>query len=288
MLKYAIKPMSNVASAKRNANIMDCEAELKTALCAPINITYQLVIEIMETITSERYKNLYRMKVKQAVNYMRKTLSDHERRLKASKANLFRVEDICNAQIYRKGMTDDEFFEFWQCCGAHGYVKSKYLMDCLRNIYVKVHEHRGKSYPEVRSVCFLATQAMEIIDRIYWGILEKYSDDGLVSVNMLDNIFRELRMNGVQTAIERFMAVIDKDYDFEIDGLDSENVKKFVGDLATLWMDDEFFAGTIRDALDSHDVFSSKGMIKKVKIGINEGIAEVKRRKEDADGSEKK
>lgn len=68
MLKYAIKPMSNVASAKRNVNIMNCEAELKTALCAPINIIYQLVIEIMETITSERYKNLYRMKVKIGIN----------------------------------------------------------------------------------------------------------------------------------------------------------------------------------------------------------------------------
>lgn len=209
-----------------------------------------------------------------------KTFHEYERILIWDEKNrFFNVSDMPEKtrQLYKDGMSNREYYDFWSSLGGSTYTRTKSLVTSLQNKYRLALLHKGadeqQALPLSWGLCALSCLSLAVLS--YERILDIGSEKYKVPRSYFENFFNKISIEPVGVLwADALDAVRPGVLSEKWDGSDARNIELGRMQIADAWMQFENINSDIIQTLKD----CGEDVIRTDKI-IKETIKEIKKNK---------
>lgn len=213
--------------------------------------------------------------------YFKRAVNDfyqYERHLLTTPTNrMFHVSDMSdNVRCKYGNISDEEYYEFWKGVGVVAYHKTKHLITSLVNKYrVSLLQHNVKDADHVAWV-MTAQAALDLAGAMYESAMKECEVGMSLHRKVLDGVFSQFSLKTVSKDWMRALMLLAPETDpIKLSDVEERNIDLGLQQLMEAWLDPELLYSSASGAVDDfHEIFATKGFVKKVQREIAEVQAE--------------
>ena len=205
----------------------------------------------------------YRHAVKRQYKKAVEAMEEYRRNLlHPSGIRFFHMQDMDGDTLakYHKGVTDREYFEFWEANGAQCYERTKPFITSLQNKYRLSLVHHGISDEQTLAWAMTACATLSLAAHTYrLAINDCVAAHGL-SFKLLDFVFHPFDLQDVFNLWRKAVDMTDPRTDtYDLDEVEESNIQMGLNQLREEWLAPRnLYGSTIDNINDYGEIFRSK------------------------------
>ena len=249
---------------------------VKFALGIANNAAYYCYRDAMDQI--RRHPN-YRNNIKQEFKKVEKEWADYEAHLLHNENNRFFHVDDMGPEIrkkYHDGMTDREYFEWWQATGADAYSKKSPFVKSMANKYRKSLALHGGRHPDIIGWGMVTECMLQYAEKTYQSTMKQIINVSGIPKQIMFPIFDCFRLNRIEKAWYRALSMLEPLAASDISPEEQRDINLGLQDIEEQFFDVNAMFDSMQGAVEDYaEVFATKGYQKKALREIAENRADV-------------
>lgn len=166
-------------------------------------------------------------------------------------------------------ITDSEYFDMWTAIGAQAYSRTRPFLTCLANKFKLSLESHGVKNADITAWVITTTTCLKMAVRVYESAMDNAGNTVGIAPSELRKIYKAFNMRTICELWWKAENALDPSTDYELDGVELENIRLGIMQLEEKWMSTQTLYGSAVDIFNEYDdVWRTPGEQKKAIKGL--------------------